>query len=219
MNSLLRYSTAYSEPWVAWLMLALLIVLLLADFYQRGLISGSLLSLFATKERQSLFSETVRTGVGSIFLFVYRIAVISLAVYTLLWSGGSFSFLSFLFVCLLVFALTLFKYASVWLTAFVFFDKRTLQVIYLHYDNLSTVFCIFLYPLLLLALFAPFFTHTLIVVTFSVLAFFALCIWLWKAFKLFFNNFLACLYIFLYLCTLELIPLLALIEAVRLWVL
>lgn len=213
MESVLRYSTPYSEPWVAWLMVLLLILLLMADHFQRGLIIDSFRSLTAAKERESLFSETTKTTAGIITLFIYKVLITSLTLYAVIVTGG-FSFVRFLLVVLLVLALTAVKYITMWLTSYIFLNRDTFSLMVMHYGNLSSVVCILLYPVLLLVLFAPFVTHTVALAMVLAVAAFALVIWFIKAFGLFFTNFLAGFYIFLYLCTLELIPFAALVYAV-----
>ena len=215
MNSVLRFSTPYSEPWVAWVLLALLILLLLADLYQRGILVGSFRSITAAKDRESIFSEVARTTAGSITIFIYEAGIVAMVLYAILFREGTFSFLNYLYTFLLVCAFTGIKYSLMWLTSYIFFDKNAYQAMVLHFTNLNAVVCILLYLPLLFILFAPFVTHTAAIVILSVIAFFALIIWLLKAFRLFFNNLLAGVYIFLYLCTLEIVPLAGLIFIIR----
>ena len=218
MEFIRRISTSYSEPWVAWVMLGLLILLLMADYFQRGLLVGSFRSITAAKERESLFSEVAKTTAGGIFIYVYEVGIVALAVYALLFEGGHFSFWVWLVVVALVCLLSGLHYLTTWLSCYVFLGKQALQPIMMHYSNLCVVVCTLLYPILLLIFFAPFITHIVAVVFVGVLAVFALFIWLIKAFRLFFTNFLAGFYIFLYLCTLEIVPLAGLIFVVWKWI-
>ncbi|MBR1808707.1 MAG: DUF4271 domain-containing protein [Paludibacteraceae bacterium] len=218
MSFISRISTSYSEPWVAWVMLGLLVLLLVADFFQRGLIIGSFRSITATKERESLFSEVTKTTAGSIFIYMYEVGIVALAVYAMLFTDGSFSLWEWLIVVALVCLLSALHYLFVWLVCYVFLGKQAMQPIMLHYGNLCIVVSTLLYPLMLLVLFAPFVSHTVALVLVSVLAVFALIIWLIKAFRLFFTNFLAGFYIFLYLCTLEIVPLAGMVFVVWKWI-
>ena len=212
---LLRYSTSYSEPWVAWVMCALLLILLLANYFQKGLLVGSFRNLLAAKERESMFVDVNKTTAGSVNLFIYEVGIAALILYALVFTSGTFSFLTYLLIILIVCLYAAIKYGLMWLTSYIFLDKKDLYTLLMHSDNLYTVVCITLFPVGLVILIAPFVTHTGIIITLSVVASIALIIWLLKAFRLFFTNFLAGFYIFLYLCTLEIVPLVGLVFLIR----
>lgn len=201
-----RISTSLSEPWVAWVMAALLVLLLLADSYMRGVIVGSFQRLFATKERDSIFSETIRNSFGQIALALYKAGIIAMMVYIIVYHGGHFGFLTWLLLLLIVVAVGGLKYAAGRLLSYIFLDKDTFPVALSYYSGLITAVTVVLYPVLLVLLFAPFVNYTTIIITLSLAGAFMLAAWCWKAFQLFFTNLFAGFYIFLYLCTLELLP-------------
>ena len=215
MPFLERHSTSFSEPWVAWTMLLLLLLLLIANYFQKGLVIGSFRSLTAAKERESLFSDVTRNTAGDICMFIYEVSIVGLCIYTMLFRGADFSFPGFLIAVGLVCTLSAVKYLLIRLTCYVFLDKNALPAMMLHYSNLYIVVTTLLYPVLLLALFAPFMTYFATLILLSIIAFMALAIWFLKAFRLFFTNFLASFYIFLYLCTLEIAPLIGVIIATK----
>ncbi len=218
MSFLSRYSTSYSEPWVAWTMLLLLVLLLFTNYLQKGLVIGGFRSITATKERESIFSDVTKNTAGEICLFIYEVAIVGLTVYTLLFNGGDFSFVSFLTATAVICVLTAVKYLLVRLTCYVFLGKNAWSAMSLQYSNLYIMVSTLLYPILLLTLFAPFMTNTATLILLSIIALSALTIWFIKAFRLFFTNILASVYIFLYLCTLEIIPFTGAVIVIRMLV-
>lgn len=195
-------------------MLLLLVMLLFADFLQRGIILGSFRSVTAVKERESLFSEVLKSNTGSVFIYMYEVGIVAMTLYLLL-AREDFCFWKYGFIVLCVCLLSLFKYLILRLVVCVFLDKHMLPPILMHYDNLNVVVCTLLYPIALLGLFAPLIGKTTILIILCTICIFALSIWLLKALRLFLNNFIAIFYIFLYLCTLEVIPFVGMIVVIR----
>lgn len=213
MSPILRYSTPYSEPWVAWTMLLLLLLLLLSDFLQKGIILGSFRSITAAKDRESLFSEVTKTTIGNVLMFVYEIGIFAMTIYMLL-AGNDFSFEKYGLIVLSICAFYVIKYLAMRLVVYVFLDRQMLAPIMMHTENLNIVISTLLYPIVLFALFAPFVGKIAVIIMLIVIAILAISIWFLKAFGLFFTNLFAGFYIFLYLCTLEIIPIVGLISLV-----
>ena len=215
MPFLPRISSPLSEPWTAWVMALLLILLLLADRMQRGTVLNSLRALFDVKERDSIFSATVKNIYGEAALMLYKTGIFALALYVSVFHTGSFGFLSYLLIWLLVAATVFLQYLLSAYTFWLFLDFKAFAVARLHSANLANVFSFLLYPFLLVVLFTPFISRQALLVGLAVLLAAALAVWLMKAFRLFFTNFLAGFYIFLYLCTLEIVPLCGMVLAAQ----
>ena len=216
MDGILRISSSLSEPWTAWVMLLLLIVIALAEKFQPGLVRNSIENMFTIKERDSLFSMSSPDMRARVLLNIYQISIIALSLYTVCFVGEKFGFLVFLETAGLVTLVFGVKDAVCRLVAFVFFDSKTFNLTKRHYVYLLTAFTIYAYPVLLVVLFWHSIPVTAAWVAAIVLyAFFFVCI-LIKLFRLFFTDFLACFYILLYLCTLELIPLIFLLK-ITMW--
>ncbi len=218
MDFFLRISTSFSEPWVAWTMAVLLALLVFADSYMCGVISESFKTLFATKERDSIFSETKRNTYGQLALVFYKAGIIAMMVYVIVFQQGHFSFFIWLLITLAVIVVGAIKYAAAWLLSYIFSNKQTLQTALLHYSNLITTITVLLYPIMLFILFAPFISHVTAVIMLALLGILSLAAWLWKAFQLFFTKIFAGFYIFLYLCTLELLPFAGILLAANSWI-
>lgn len=213
-----RISSPFSEPWVAWTMVILLVLLILADRIQRGLATTAFRGLFSNKDRDSIFSESVSNRYGQIALLLYEIGITSLTLYVSMYQTGPFSFLTFLRICGIICAAAGIRYIIREVFAYIFLTPKEFRGAKYHYHILINVYTILLYPLILPMLFVPFMTPQTNTILLSVLALSALILWLIKAFRLFFTNILAGFYIFLYLCTLEILPILGVVSAVRLLV-
>lgn len=210
-----------SEPWVAWVMLLLIVLLVLANYSQKGFIIDGFRSITTAKDRDSIFSEVARTTSGEICMFIYQIGIVAMGLYALLFTQEqeTFSPLNYLIIIGIVFGYVVIKYLLERLFTYVFLDKKAFNAILMQYSNLYIVVCTILYPIVLLILFAPFITHTATMIMLGILAGLTVLIWIWKAFRLFFNNIISGLYIFLYLCTLEIIPIVGIILVIKNFVL
>ena len=212
MEGILRISSSLSESWPAWLMLFLLVIVVVAEKFQPALLRSVISNLFTIKERDSHFLQSFTDIRAQILIVVYQTSIIAIATYATLFVGGKFSFLTFLCIAAIVLLLQGVKYLISRLVAYVFLDMKTFANAFRHYSNLLTACTLFAYPLLLFILFLPQMTPTAILIcTILIYLFYFVCLTI-KLFRLFFTNYLACFYILLYLCTLELIPLLVLVE-------
>ncbi len=207
MPFLPRISSSISEPWVAWTMLFLLITLLFAETLQRGILLNSFRNLRSRQERD--FNTVLVNPLGQIFLYVYKVGIFALMVYALL-NHGDFSFLHFLLIAALVIGFYLFKYLMARLLGYVFFTPRIFEAVLHHYIGLTTCCTVLLYPILLLILFLPSMGKIPMLILCGTLFLFFFIVLLMKIFQFFFTRPLASVHIFLYLCTLEALPLIAL---------
>ncbi len=210
MNSIPRISSAFSEPWAAWVMFMLLIILALSETLQRGMMLTAFRNLSATKERSNLFNIAQTNTFGKWLLYAYKIGIFSMFLLALLFREGTFTIRYFWLLAACVLALFVFKYLISRLLAYVFFTPQIFRTALYHYTNLTTCCAILLYPIVLLMLFMPQIGQIpLLLLAATLLLFFTITL-LIKIFHLFFHQILAGLYIFLYLCSLEVIPLLGL---------
>lgn len=213
MNFIPRISSSMSELWTSWIMAGLLLLLLFADFYMRGIVRGSFRSLFVSKDRDSIFSEVTHNFYGQAALLLYKAGVLGMMIHFLVFRGGEYSCLDWVYISLLVLGIGVVKYIIALALSFVFINKSMFETAYLRYSDLITVTTILLYPVLLVVLFTPFISFNVAVIILSIIGSFTLVVWIWRAFQLFFTNLLASFYIFLYLCTLELLPFVGLLFA------
>ncbi len=211
MEQIQRISSSLSEPWVAWLMFALLVILFAADHLQQGIITSAFRSLKENKDRKSIFNNTQQSILGQILLFVYKIIVTTLLFYTLFNQSIQWPFTQILWVMLIILSWIIIKSLINLLLCFVFFSSKTFQIAQHQYSNLTTCCTVIIYPILLFALFLPQVGLFTIQLFSGITIIFYLFVLTIKLFRVFFSDLLAGINIFLYLCTLELIPLLAII--------
>ncbi len=211
MQSIARISSSISEPWVAWTMVVLLLLLILTLSLQRGVILNSFRGLRTAKERDNLFDTTSPNLIGHICLECYKIGIFSLTLYTLLSPPSPFPIRPFFWIILCVIAFFLFKYLMARLIAYVFFSNNIFRIALRNYTGITTCCAVILYPILLFMLFLPQIgTTAMYILSGGMLVCYAI-LFLIKIFQFFFTQTLASVYIFLYLCTLEAIPFIGLI--------
>ena len=202
-----RISSYYSEPWLAWVMLLLLALLLVGMLFQRGILRNSFSTLLATKERNSFFDDVSYSTYGRITLFVYQLLALSLALYAVISSRGvGFYFTEYAVTTAVVLAAVIVRLILNRWTAYVFFNRQTDALLNRHKSALLTVMTTLLYPVLLVIFYCPWISQTLGAAVLVILFLIYVILYVIKAFQLFFQKVVAAFYIFLYLCTLELVP-------------
>ncbi len=210
MDAIMRISSSVSEPWVAWTMVLLLLLIIVANGMQRGVIVNSFRGLRTAKERDNLFDVTMQSPLGQVCLNMYKIGIFTLTLYTLLAPSGTFSWLICLRIGGIIVGLAVGKFLLVHLLGYIFFNTKTAHIAVHHYTGITTCCAILLYPILLFMLFVPQMGHTGMYILCGIVGLFYLSVLLMKIFQFFFTQPLASFYIFLYLCTLEAIPLIGL---------
>ena len=188
-------------------MLFLLILLILIERQQRSFILYTFSNVFSIKERDSIFSPVTQNSFSQIVLFLYKVCCFSLAIYYIIFNSEIFSIIDFIKIIFIVLSFFAIKYILIRYISFVFMNNTTFTIIYYHYNQLVNFFSIILYPILLICLFTPQICRIVFTDIFILFVVFYFILWLIKAFRLFFTNLLAFLYILLYFCTLEILPL------------
>ncbi len=212
MQNIVRISSSVSEPWVAWTMVVLLVLLVLADSLQRGVIINSFRGLRTAKERDNLFNITTSNPIGHLCLECYKVGIFTLTLYTLLAPQGEFCYTHFWLIAACVVGILVAKYLIARLLSYVFFSNKVFQIAVRHYVGITTCCAIALYPLLLFMLFVPQMGEIAMYILGGTVGIFYIIVLLMKIFQFFFTQPLASVYIFLYLCTLEAIPFIGLVS-------
>lgn len=207
----LPISSGFStESWI--FILFLFSFLLLSFIVQKsdGILSENFKSFFSKSKLQN----SIQFFRLQPFIFAFNVIILSFTLYFLLLSTEKSSldfllFLKFGLVFILFFAV---KYLFFELIGFVFFDVRTTREYQKIYFTLLTFSAIFLFPFLLFYIYQPslWINAINIVGLIFLIAFHTILIS--KLFLFFFVKRIALLYIFLYLCTLEILPLIVLIR-------
>ena len=213
LTEIIRISTAQSEPWTAWVMLALLILFIAGNTIANNAVGTALAQLFTTKERD-IFLQSNNNLTAQTILTIFKICTLSLAIFYLT-ATGYFAFTKYLIVVLLTAAYTLLKLVCSLFLGYVFSLRQQYDFALQQYQNLTLCFSVLLYVILLLSIFAPFMSVFSTKIAISVLLIAFIIMWIIKALQLFLSRPFVILYIFLYLCTLEALPLLSLCFAVK----
>lgn len=198
-------SSPVSEPWTAWVLLALLVLAGMANVWQPGVVVNSFSTIFTKPERQ--YTDIQRTVLGQICLHLFQLGTLGMGYYLLCFSTGTFSLTRYGAILLFIAAIYGIKVLAMGLVSYTFQLQKRCASIGTHYGNLICVFCCSLYPMLLLLYrFGP--THELRVMLTVLLAVFMLLITI-KYARAFLNRPIALLYILLAVLTLDFLPLVA----------
>ena len=185
-------------------MFGLIICLLFAEWQRPGCVASAFRTTFSRLER--MYGDSATSVVGSIFLNIFRIGTLALAVYMGTRDGNSGILArGYLFVLLLLLSVIMVKMFLGWLVSYTFELRRAKDVYLSHYDNLWTVLSILLYPLLLLYIHLS--DNTVIPwLLLSIGAMFVLVVFV-KMVMHFYRGAQTALYLALYMMTLEILPL------------
>lgn len=208
-----QISTPYTEGWVAWLMLVLLILLGVANIFQPGFYVRALRSLPTTKERDSIFLAAGNDYRSQIAMTSFGVIVIGLLMRRLL-SADNFTFATCAIAVGCASLGVLARKLMQELVAFVFFERHELDTIQRHYRYINNCFIIALFPLLLVALYTPLSRMTALVVL-CILAVAYLGFLLFKMMACLPLRPVALFYIPLYVVTVEILPIAGMILATK----
>ncbi len=209
-----------SENWVFLVVLAQFILLCLVFARSYGWVIGTVVSFFKVKERESLFSKTTIIDVQSRFiLLLFAVSVYSFLVLFLLMPNViSFNIVAYGKVFAVSIAYLLLKYIAGFIIGYVFTQPIDLNNARKGYVDAFNLLAVILYPFLLIRLYADFenfYNLRYIALIFIVLAYLLFII---KLFQIFYQKIVTSFYILLYLCTLEIIPLVVLFQVYKLMI-
>ncbi|MBP1676708.1 MAG: hypothetical protein H6Q20_1267 [Bacteroidetes bacterium] len=208
-------SVPASEDWVFGVLMALFMILVLSLARSTAWLSESITNFFHVKERSSIFSKTTLNNSGSRFLLhVFSVGVLSLyAYYYLFDAADGYHFKTYLIYLAITSAFFIFKYLLSRILGYVFLDNLSLKLALESYSNVIFYLSISLYPTLLLQIYGFEWINPYTLTIALILCLIACILIIIKLFQIFFRKFVASFYILLYLCTLEILPLILLYEA------
>ena len=204
-----------NESWVFGLLVGLFFLLIIAVRFSSELLIEEVRSVFKVKERTSIFSNI--TASTSRFRYVYvffALCVFALYAYVIYYEPATndFSFIKYLYFLGALVAWFVLKYLSIELLGYVFFDKKVIDIAEKSYSSFISLLGIILFPLLIIYIYsAPETGHIITYISLAACAVIVVLAIL-KLFQLFFSKLLDFVYILLYLCTLEILPVLALFQ-------
>lgn len=209
--------SAFNNLWIFILLLGLFGLLVLTSTRSMVSIKQLIVNFFSTKERISIFSKTsIDSAEQKLIFLTYSIITFSLAT-TLIFSTSSINYeFSFFFKYLITISLFIIaKYLVAKYIAYVFFGNNALKALFDSYIYALFFAAFFVSIAIAIYLYGQHYipvnlsTSTLI---FTVLA---LLIFTIKLIQFFLHKIVVILYLLLYLCTLEIAPIIVLIELLR----
>jgi len=208
-------STPASQWWVFVLLLGLFLLFAYAKSFSISWLTLSIRTFFRMQERASIFFESSANSFRSKFLMVLSsVVVFALYIYAVRFNleAGS-NFFNFILILFLVSVYYISKRLIGELTGYIFLEKSTLQIVRESYTNIISYMGIILFPMLVLQIYLPLQFFKFIEIVALIVCIAAFLLFVIKLFLIFFHKKLAFLYIMLYLCTLEILPLFFLIKA------
>ena len=191
-----------TAPWCGWTMLVLLILAVLSEWIQPGVISKAVASLTIHPERA--YKDAPTQTVAQLFITVFRLGTLAMALCLCFPPESGFSFAAYMAVAGIILAVALVKMALDLWVDYTFRITRQYGEIYEHYSNLVTLVCVVVYVLLLIFLridSPPAMRWAL-----GAVAACFLLLWFYRSARLFVRSPIAILYILLYMTTMELLP-------------
>ena len=192
-----------SAGWCGWTLFALFLCAVLSEFIQPGVITQAHAILFAHTDR--MYKEAPANTVGQLTLTIFRIGTLALAVYISFFTTGVFRFAGFAAISGLILVLILVKMLINKLLDYTFALSRQFMPMYEQYANMSTVASYILYPCLLVILRIGKPEWALWVLVAVSVLFLIMCSY--RMARTYIRSLAAILYIALYICTLEVLPL------------
>ena len=207
-------SIPQTETWVFVVLILLFLLLVYSVSRSTGFISDTIKTFFQVKERSSIFSKATVNDSRFRFLFIlFSTVVLSLNVYFVLHKTDQpFTMHEFWLILVVTSLYLILKLFLFDLFGYVFLNQNNLKVAKESYFNILSFLGLTLYPLLFIQIYLQ---ENLIGIT-RVMSFIACLIAailiIFKLFQIFFQKLLASFYILLYLCTLEILPLIILFK-------
>ncbi len=221
-EGILHPSVPSTENWVFIVLVVLFLLMVIGIIRSAGEFLQNIKIFFSKKEPINIIqTETVNFAQFQIIITIFTISVFALTVYEVLFSPVSISVFKFKTFGLL-FGITagyyLLKHITFDMVGNTFFNRKITKTYKKMYFSLLNVLAVVLFPVLILFTYQPQnWQQPLIISMVSLIVVFYIFL-IMKIFQIFHSKLLDLFYIFLYLCTLEIIPFLLLFRAYNLTV-
>lgn len=207
MEEIVLTSSPFTESWLV-ILLTFLFLLLSFSFVVQPNNFDALSRIGKDDDRSSLFDEQTRMDIRAVVSqLIFVLCTWSLCSYLLMYGlSGTFHFLTYLKLLACVSLFFAFKYLVMLLLGYVFFSMQTFVVYMRTYWQLLLLVSMLGLPLCLISVLSPdmYAIYPLVLLCLVMLS--VVIVLLVEIFQLFFHKMVACFYILLYLCTLEIIP-------------
>ena len=217
MEGILRTPNAGNEPWVFITLTLLFVLLAFAFLRSEGVVWENLKAFFSVKKKLEHF--TPRTGEPKTYIYlirVFSISVLALMAYQILHLGiNPFNLLSYLYIIAFFIAYFTIKHIVFRIIGNTFFGLKEALSFTRLYFSLVHIYAISVFPLLILYVYQPAEYQIYLLIISAAILLFLYILLIIKIFQVFYIKGLALFYIFLYLCTLEILPVLALFRIIE----
>lgn len=188
-------------------MLVLLLCAILSEYLQPGIITQAYISLRPRIERS--YKDAPSNALSQALITLFRIGTLAMALCLSICQDRTFTFLVYLSVCALIVAVLALKMLCNVMVDHTFMLSRRFMPMYEHYSNIFTVVTILLYPCLLVVLRVdnPSACQWILGITMALF----IALWIYRSARIFIISPVAILYFILYIVTLELLPIGALL--------
>jgi len=216
-EGILHPSSPQTENWVIVLLIVLLSILLVFLSHYPSFTTENIQNFFKIKIDRYRTNIEIRYSFVYSFIFLFSIGVFSLYSYILLYNPSEgFLFSRYFYFCGITFAFFILKYIFIQLIGFVFFESNIFTVLKANYFNTFYFFNIILFFLVILQIYFPVYDIKWTLYFALILGILALTSIVIKLLKIFSHKKFVYFYILLYLCTLEILPLIALFRTYQL---
>jgi hypothetical protein len=217
-DGILHPSFPQTENWVFVVLLVLFLLLMYSIVRSHGWLLESIRTFFQVKERSSIFSTAaVNNFQSKALLQIFSTGVLSLYVYLAFWTPpAAFSVVIWLKFLVVTAVFLFLKYVSFRLLGYVFFDNKTMKHAETAYFNILFYLGIVIFPLLILEVYTSSVIQSFIPLVVLFVSILGAILVIIKLFQIFFHKIVAIFYILLYLCTLEILPLIILFSVYKL---
>lgn len=207
-------STPGNEGWVFLLLMFCFGLVVLAFVRSISPPWYNIVTYFSSKERTSIFTKTsIDSFEQKLYFFIFTVLIIALMGYFINYNiNNSFGFLGYFKFCIVTLAFFAFKYVFFKIIEYVFFDKGTMKLLVDSYLNMLVIMSVGFFVLLSVSLYSRY--YSLFSVANVALVIVVLCYVLFalRLIQIFLHKFADSLYIMLYLCTLEILPVIILFQ-------
>ncbi len=187
-------------------MLGLLVFGIFSEYFQPGVISQAPASLRVRTNR--MYKNAPVNFFGQACISIFRLGTVAMSLCLCFGTQDHFSFLDYLAINALILAIVAVKMIGNVLLDYTFSLSRRFGAVYEHYANIATLICLLLWPAILILLYVSSLAAYRWAAGIAAILFIAL--WVYRSAAQFITSPVALLYMLLYWCTLELLPLAAL---------
>lgn len=208
-NSLTLHSQPINEPWVFFTYFATFLLFIVVIKLSGGVLFRNIRYFLSPNKQQtqSFVNESIKSFWVKIFIPIFTTAVLTMAVYLLLYDPlRPFVLLEYAYLFGITTLFLLGKRLIFELIGYVFFEREMTTHYQRIYFHLLFLFAIVLLPVLILYTYQTGSCSYLLTVSLGLFSLYYIILII-KLFQMFFYKSIAYLYIILYLCTLEIIPL------------